>query len=32
MNEVFERFAKSDYALGIVGRNETAAEVRRRAA
>jgi len=32
MNEVFERFAKSDGAGGIVGQNQTAAEARRRAA
>lgn len=32
MNEVFERFAKSDHAGGIVGQNQTAAEARRRAA
>ncbi len=32
MNEVFERFAKSDDAQGIVGRNENGAEARRRAA
>ncbi|MCI0354970.1 MAG: DNA-directed RNA polymerase subunit omega [Acidobacteria bacterium] len=32
MNEVFERFAKSDDAGGIVGQNQTAAEARRRAA
>ncbi len=32
MNEVFERFAKSDDAGGIVGKNQTAAEARRRAA
>ena len=32
MNEVFERFAKSDDSGGIVGQNQTAAEARRRAA
>ncbi len=32
MNEVFERFAKSGVAEGIVGHKEPAAEARRRAA
>jgi len=32
MNEVFERFAKSEFAEGIVGHNQPAAEARRRAA